>query len=174
MFPDKRVLRFFDEQKNAFQISAFPETAPSGEADLDIRIKHFTEIENFGFLAYVLAHELGGDEQRIQTLDTLVVPDAEVQALVLRLRNERLTDESLGDELLDVTINWEHFVASTNNLLIPGDPLKITDARLQAKIESLDNLSEALVAKVNRRSAQTGKNDQGKRDRRFKAKKKGR
>jgi hypothetical protein len=168
MFTDKRVFRFFDEQKGAFQISAFPETPPSGEADLDIRIKHFTEIENFGFLAYVLAHELGGGKQRIHTLNTLVVPDAEVQALVLRLRNERLTDESLGDELLDVTINWEHFVASTNNLLIPGDPLKITDARLQGKIDSLDNLSEALVAEVNRRSAQESQDDddQGRRDRR--------
>ena len=165
MFTDKRVFRFFDEQKGAYQISAFPETAPSGEADLDIRIKHFTEIENFGFLAYVLAHELGGGEQRIQTLDTLVVPDAEVQALVQRLRTERLTDESLGDELLDVTINWEHFVASTDTLLIPGNPLKITDARLQAKIDSLDNLSEALVAEVNRRSAQESRDDQGGRDR---------
>ena len=89
MFTDRRVFRFFDEQKGAFQISAFPETAPSGDADLDIRIKHFTEIENFGFLAYVLAHELGGSEHR----------------------TEKFTDESLRDELLDVTIDWEHFVA---------------------------------------------------------------
>lgn len=165
MFTDRRVFRFFDEQKGAFQISAFPETAPSGDADLDIRIKHFTEIENFGFLAYVLAHELGGSEQRIRSLDTVVVPDAEVQALVLRLRTEKFTDESLGDELLDVTINWEHFVASTNALLVPGDPLKITDGRLQAKIDSLDNLSEALVAEVNRRSAQESRDDQGPRNR---------
>ncbi len=41
-----------------------PEQAPQGESDLEIRIKHFTEIENFGFLGFVLAHELGVKSNR--------------------------------------------------------------------------------------------------------------
>jgi hypothetical protein len=77
------------------QISAFPDSAPSGESDLEVRIKHFTEIENFGFLGYVLAHELGGKAQHIQTLADLKVPDAEVQALVTTLRGRKLSDEEL-------------------------------------------------------------------------------
>src|SRR5712692_5238173 len=63
-----------------------------------------------------------------------------------------LSNETLGDELLDVDINWEHFVASTNDKLIPGDPLKVSDAPLQRKIEALDELSEALVGEINQRS----------------------
>ena len=149
-FGEKRVFRFVSD--GVAQISDFPETPPPGKSDLEIRIKHFTEIENFGFLAYVLAHELSGKAQLIQTLADLKVPDEEVQTLVTILQNRRLNDEELGDELLDADINWEHFVASTNDKLIPSDPLKITDAQLQAKIDSLDELSEALVKEVNRRS----------------------
>ncbi len=151
-FGEKRVFRFVSN--GVAQISDFPETPPSGESDLEIRIKHFTEIENFGFLGYVLAHELGGKAQQIQTLADLKVPDEEVQALVTTLQSRKLSDEELGDELLDADINWEHFVASTNDKLIPGEPLKITDTKLQAKIDSLDELSEALVKEVNRRSKQ--------------------
>jgi hypothetical protein len=70
----------------------------------------------------------------------------------LDLRNRELSDEELGDELLDVDINWEHFVASTNDKLIPGNPLKVNDAQLQTRIDALDELSEALVKEIKRRS----------------------
>jgi len=152
-FSISRVFRFIDGNTGAAQISAFPEQAPQGENDLEIRIKHFTEIENFGFLGFVLAHELGGKKkQRIRTLDNLNVEDAEVQGLIVTLRSAGLSNEVLGDELLDVDINWEHFVASTNDQLIPGDPLKVSDAQLQKKIDALDELSEALVEEINQRS----------------------
>ncbi len=154
-FGEKRVFRFVSD--GVAQISDFPEIPPPGESGLEIRIKHFTEIENFGFLVYVLAHELGGKAQPIQTLADLEVPDDEVQTLVTILQGRRLNDEELGDELLDADINWEHFVASTNDKLIPGDPLKITDTKLQAKIDSLDELSEALGKEVNRRSKERAK-----------------
>ena len=54
--------------------------------------------------------------------------------------------------MLDVGINWEHFVASTDNLLIPEHPLKITDVLMQEKIDSLDIITEAFVREVNLRS----------------------
>jgi hypothetical protein len=63
-----------------------------------------------------------------------------------------VSNERLGDELLDVGINWEHFVASTNDKMIPGDPLKISDPKMQAKIDSLDEISEALVREINKRA----------------------
>jgi hypothetical protein len=152
-FGISRVFRFNDGNTGAAQISVFPEQAPQGENDLEIRIKHFTEIENFGFLGFVLAHELGGKEkQRVRALDNLNVQDPEVQGLVLNLRQARLSNEALGDELLDVDINWEHFVASTNDKLVPGDPLKVSDAQLQKKIDALDEVSEALVGEINQRS----------------------
>jgi len=152
-FSISRVFRFNDGNTGAAQISVFPEKAPQGENDLEIRIKHFTEIENFGFLGFVLSHELGGKkQQRVRTLDNLNVEDAEVQGLIVALRQARLSNEVLGDELLDVDINWEHFVASTNDKLIPGDPLKVSDAPLQRKIDALDELSEALVGEINQRS----------------------
>ncbi|HEX9219380.1 MAG TPA: hypothetical protein VF858_02745 [Gemmatimonadaceae bacterium] len=152
-FSINRVFRFNDANTGAAQISAFPEQAPQGENDLEIRIKHFTEIENFGFLGFVLAHELGGrKQQKVRALSTLNVEDAEVQGLIVNLRQAALSNETLGDELLDVDINWEHFVASTNDKLIPGDPLKVSDAQLQKKIDALDELSEALVGEINQRS----------------------
>jgi hypothetical protein len=152
-FGISRVVRFNDGNTGAAQISVFPEQAPQGENDLEIRIKHFTEIENFGFLGFVLAHELGGKEkQRVRALDNLNVEDPEVQGLVVNLRQAHLSNEALGDELLDVDINWEHFVASTNDKLVPGDPLKVSDAQLQKKIDALDELSEALVREINQRS----------------------
>jgi hypothetical protein len=152
-FSISRVFRFNDAKTGAPQISVFPEQAPQGENDLEIRIKHFTEIENFGFLGFVLAHELGGKKQkRVRSLDNLNVEDAEVQGLIVNLRQANLSNEALGDELLDVDINWEHFVASTNDKLIPGDPLKVSDPQLQKKIDALDQLSEALVAEINQRS----------------------
>lgn len=138
--------------KGVPQISPFPEDAPSGDNDLEVRMKHFTEIENFSFLGFVLAHELKGSSRRIETIQNLEVPDPGIQALINRAKTLSVGDEKLGDELLDVGINWEHFVASNNNLLIPGDPLRVSDPALQAKIDSLDELSEALVREVNRRA----------------------
>ena len=40
----------------------------------------------------------------------------------------------------------------SNDKMIPGSPLKVSDPVLQAKIDSLDLLSEALVAEVNLRA----------------------
>ena len=150
MFKLTRVFRHFVD--GVPQISDFPEDPPTGESDLEIRMKHFTEIENFTFLGYVLAHELEGGLQLIRTIQTLTVPDPEFQALIDRARPIQVTDERLGDELLDVGINWEHFVASTNDKMIPGDPLRISDAAMQAKIDSLDEISEALVREINKRA----------------------
>jgi hypothetical protein len=39
--------------------------------------------------------------------------------------------------VLDIGINWEHFVASNNNLLLAEHPLKISDVLMQEKIDSL-------------------------------------
>src|SRR5437879_8256722 len=58
-----RVFRFNDPQTGAPQISDFPDSNPTGDTPLEIRMKHFTEIENFTFLAHVLGHELGGDRK---------------------------------------------------------------------------------------------------------------
>src|SRR5256886_5230028 len=59
-----RVFRFVDQQTGAPQISDFPDSNPTGDTPLEIRMKHFTEIENFTFLAYTLSHELGGTTPR--------------------------------------------------------------------------------------------------------------
>jgi len=70
-------------------------------------MKHFTEIENFTFMGFVLAHELGGNKPKpISTMTGLQVPDQEFQNLVNLARTDNLTDEDLGDTLLDVGINW--------------------------------------------------------------------
>jgi hypothetical protein len=134
------------------QISDFPEDAPTGDTDLEIRMKHFTEIENFTFLGYILAHELKGGLKLIRTIQNLTVRDPEFQALIERAKPIQVSDERLGDELLDVGINWEHFVASNNDKMIPGDPLHISDTAMQAKIDSLDEISEALVKEINKRA----------------------
>jgi hypothetical protein len=148
-----RVFRFNDPKTGAPQISAFPEVDPTGDTPLEIRMKHFTEIENFTFMGFVLAHETGGSIPKpISTITTLTVPDTEFQNLVNLAKTDKLTDEQLGDTLLDVGINWEHFVASTNTILIPSMPTKITDTAMQAKIDALDQITEALVAEVNLRS----------------------
>src|SRR5437870_12974199 len=42
-----RVFRFQDPQTAASQISDFPDSNPSGDTPLEVRMKHFTEIENF-------------------------------------------------------------------------------------------------------------------------------
>src|SRR6266545_4146639 len=108
-----RLTRIFRTLKNGVpQISEFPEDPPSGETDLEVRMKHFTEIENFSFLAYVLAHELKGSMRPISTIQNLTVPDPEFQVLLDRAKFLSVNDERLGDEILDVGINWEHFVAS--------------------------------------------------------------
>ncbi len=154
-----RVFRFNDPQTGAPQISDFPDSNPTGDTPLEVRMKHFTEIENFTFLAHVLGHELGGTTPRpIRTVMDLQVPDDEFQNFVNTARTVSLTDEDLADTILDVGINWEHFVASNDNLLIPDHPLKITDVLMQEKIDSLDVITEALVREINFRSIekQTG------------------
>src|SRR5256712_8345438 len=148
-----RVFRFIDQQTGAAQISDFPDSNPTGDTPLEIRMKHFTEIENFTFLSYTLAHELGGTTPRpIRTVTDLQVPDEEFQNFVTEAQTATLTDEELADTVLDVGINWEHFVASNDNLLIPEHPLKITDVLMQEKIDSLDFITEAFVREVNLRS----------------------
>src|SRR5881409_813125 len=150
-----RVFRFVDQQTGAPQISDFPDSNPTGDTPLEIRMKHFTEIENFTFLGYTLAHELGGTTPRpIRTVTDLQVPDEEFQNFVNEAKTENLTDEELADTVLDVGINWEHFVASNDNLLIPDHPLKITDVLMQEKIDSLDFITEALVREINLRSVE--------------------
>ncbi len=156
-----RVFRFNDPQTGAPQIAEFPDSNPTGDTPLEIRMKHFTEIENFTFLAYVLGHELGGTTPKpIRTVEDLQVPDEEFQNFVNTAKTVALTDEELADTVLDVGINWEHFVASTDNLLIPEHPLKITDVQLQEKIDALDFITEAFVRELNFRSIEkktTGK-----------------
>jgi hypothetical protein len=154
-----RVFRFIDPQTGAPQISDFPDSNPTGDTPLEIRMKHFTEIENFTFLAHVLGHELGGTTPRpIRGIANLEVPDEEFQNFVNGAKTASLTDEELADTVLDVGINWEHFVASNDNLLIPERPLKISDVLMQEKIDSLDFITEALVREINLRSVekQTG------------------
>src|SRR5438093_1971467 len=148
-----RVFRFNDPQTGAPQISDFPDSNPTGDTPLEIRIKHFTEIENFTFLAHVLGHELGGKTPKpIRTVTDLQVPDEEFQNFVNTAKTVTITDEELADTVLDVGINWEHFVASNDNLLIPEHPLKITDVLMQEKIDALDFITEAFVREVNTRS----------------------
>ncbi len=130
-----RVFRFNDPQTGAPQISDFPDSNPTGDTPLEIRMKHFTEIENFTFLAHVLG-----------------LPDDEFQNFVNEARTANVTDEELADSTLDVGINWEHFVASNDNLLLPDHPLKISDVLMQEKIDSLDIITEAFVREINFRS----------------------
>src|SRR5467141_1803531 len=154
-----RVFRFVDQQTGAPQISDFPDSNPTGDTPLEIRMKHFTEIENFTFLTYTLAHELGGTTPRpIRTVTDLQVPDEEFQNFVNQAKTANVTDEELADSVLDVGINWEHFVASTDNELLPDHPLKISDVLMQEKIDSLDVITEAFVREINLRSIekQTG------------------
>jgi hypothetical protein len=154
-----RIFRFNDPQSGAPQISDFPDSNPTGDTPLEIRMKHFTEIENFTFLAHVLGHELGGTTPRpIRTVTDLQVPDEEFQNFVTTAKTANVTDEELADSTLDVGINWEHFVASNDNLLLPEHPLKISDVLMQEKIDSLDVITEAFVTEINLRSSekQTG------------------
>lgn len=152
-FTESRVFRFTNQDGRP-QISDFPDDPPTGATDLEVRMKHFTEIENFSFLGYVLAHELGdkGDAP-ISTIQDLQVPDSEFQAKVNDAKTHNFTNEQLGDVILDMGINWEHFVATFNNLLLPGNPLIISDVVMQRKIDSLDLITEALVREVNLRAA---------------------
>src|SRR5436853_7005601 len=102
-----RVFRFQDPQTAAPQISDFPDSNPTGDTPLEIRMKHFTEIENFTFLAHVLGHELGGTTPKpIRTVADLQVPDDEFQSFVNTARTVSLTDEDLADTVLDVGIQW--------------------------------------------------------------------
>src|SRR3989449_10232505 len=157
-----RVFRFNDPQTGAPQISDFPDSNPTGDTPLEIRMKHFTEIEKFNFLGYVLAHELGGTTPSpIRTVEDLEVPDEEFQKFVDEAKTAMLTDEELGDTVLDVGINWEHFVASTDSQLLPEHPLKITDVLMQEKIDALDFITEAFVREVNLRSIEKQTGAQG-------------
>src|SRR5207244_7734503 len=123
-----RVFRFNDPQTGAPQISDFPDSNPTGDTPPEIRMKHFTEIENFSFLAHVLGHELGGTNPRpIRTVTDLQVPDDEFQNFVNEAKTASLTDEELADTALDVGINWAHFVAAKDNLLLQEQPPQITD-----------------------------------------------
>jgi len=153
-FSLSRVFRFTNEA-GAPQISDFPDDPPPGATDLVVRMRHFTEIENFSFLGYVLAHELehGAPASPISTLTTLEVEDSEFKGILRQLQNTSVTDEQLGDTVLDFGINWEHFVASFNTSMLPGNPLVISDVVLQRKIDSLDLITESLVREVNVRSA---------------------
>jgi hypothetical protein len=162
-----RVFRFNDPQTGAPQISDFPDSNPTGDTPLEVRMKHFTEIENFTFLAHVLGHELGGTTPKpIRTVADLQVPDDEFQNFVNMAKTSTVTDEQLADTVLDVGINWEHFVASNDNLLIPDHPLKISDVLMQEKIDSLDIITEAFVREINLRSIekQTGTKTRKSRD----------
>src|SRR3989449_9457405 len=157
-----RVFRFVDQQTGAPQISDFPDSNPTGDTPLEVRMKHFTEIENFTFLGYVLGHELGGATPKpIRTVSDLQVPDEEFQKFVDEAKTAMLTDEELGDTVLDVGINWEHFVASTDSQLLPEHPLKITDVLMQEKIDALDFITEAFVREVNLRSIEKQTGAQG-------------
>lgn len=159
-FTESRVFRFTDP-KGRPQISDFPDDPPSGATDLEVRMKHFTEIENFSFLGYVLAHELatgattavGGivSDLPLSTIQNLEVPDPEFRQKLADAKTHNFTNEQLGDTILDMGINWEHFVASTNTLLLPGNPLVISDVVMQRKIDSLDLITEALIKEVNLR-----------------------
>lgn len=152
-FTEPRVFRFTNPDGRP-QISDFPDDPPWGSSDLEVRMKHFTEIENFSFLGYVLAHELGGNDAKpISTIQSLQVPDSEFQSKVTDAQTHNFNNEQLGDTVLDMGINWEHFVASTNTLLLPGNPLVISDVLMQRKIDSLDLITEALVKEVNLRAA---------------------
>lgn len=62
-------------------------------------------------------------------------------------------EEELADQVQNVGLDWEHFVANTNGLLIPDNPTKISDPVMQAIIDALDTATEALVDKVNTLSA---------------------
>src|SRR2546429_2207856 len=87
-----RVFRFVDPQTGASQISDFPDSNPTGDTPLEIRMKHFTEIENFTFLAHVLGHELGGTTPRpIRTVAVLRFPANEFRSFVNRARTGGLT-----------------------------------------------------------------------------------
>lgn len=153
-----RVFRFTDAN-GAAQISDFPDSDPSGDSDLEIRGKHFTEIENFTFLGYVLAHELehGAPAAPFTAFANVEVPDPEFKALLALIVAASVTNEQLGDTVLDFGINWEHIVANNNAKLIPGNPLRVSDTVTQEKVDSLDLITEGLVREANFRSAAQAK-----------------
>src|SRR5437660_12591452 len=96
VFNLSRVFRF-KRAGDIPQISPFPEDPPEAPTNLQVRMKHFTEIENFTFLGYVLAHECDGPAKPISTLLNVEVPDKEFQAMVEKAQTEPVTDEELGD-----------------------------------------------------------------------------
>lgn len=150
------------------QISPFPDEAidpPIGVNDLDVRIKHFTEIENFTLLADLLARQIqarDNDLHPIATIQNLTVSAPDIQARIDTAKPVQVNAERLGAFILDVGLNWEHNVASFNNLVVPGKPLQVSDPILQARIDSLDDLTEALVNEVNLRAREVFRNDRRK------------
>jgi hypothetical protein len=135
------------------QVASFPDTLPDSDTDLGIRIKHFTEIENFTLFGRDLGHELAGAARAFGPhVMLLQVDDPEFATLLSEIQATTMTDEELGDQIADVGLNWEHFVASNNNLMIPGHPKVVSDSLLQQKINALEAITEALVEELNFRS----------------------
>jgi hypothetical protein len=62
-------------------------------------------------------------------------------------------EEELADQVQNVGLDWEHTVANHNELLVPGDPTKVSLPEIQAIVDALDQATEDLVAKVNALSA---------------------
>src|SRR5215469_6271602 len=119
-----RVFQYFMD--GVPQISAFPEEPPPGRFDLEVRIKHFTEIENFTLLADLLARQIDDGVLRpIETLDGINITDSAVAADVARIKAQDWTSARLGALILDRGLNWEHFVASFNANMVPGLPLEV-------------------------------------------------
>ena len=103
-----RVFRFAGQETGAQQISDFQDSNPKVDTLLEVRMKNFTEIENFTFLGYTLAHELGETTSRpIRTVADLQVPDEEFQNFVNEAKSAMLTDEELAETVPDLGINWE-------------------------------------------------------------------
>lgn len=136
-------------------ITDFPDDPPSGNSDQEIRIKHFTEIETFTFLGFVLAHELAlidNTPKPVTAFINVEVPAPELKDKLAGFQKNPLSNEQLADELNDNGLNWEHFVANFTPQLVPGDPLRVQDSGLQQIIDSLDIITEGLVREINSRS----------------------
>jgi len=95
----------------------------------------------------------------VSDLEIRIFHFTEIEAftfLGLLLAHE-IGEEALADKLQIVGLLWEHLVASTNDQMIPGSPLKIKDAVLQAKIDAVEQLTEDLVSQINQLSKDRAK-----------------
>ncbi len=108
VFNLSRVYRFVKD--GAPQITDFPDDQPDGVNDLEVRMKHFTEIENFTFLGYVLAHECGGPEKPIASFTNLEVPDKKFQAG----NPLKVTDTVLQEQIDSLDLISEALVREVN------------------------------------------------------------